>query len=241
MTDYLFRRLPRSIQGRLEELSSALEAAAGGLLRSVVVHGSAARGEWREGESDLDVIVVLERSSRDVLEKMTAPLGIARAAARVEAMVLVEAEIGRAADVFPLLYDDLRRHHVVLYGRDPFADLVIHRDHLRLRVEQELREIAIRLRRGVIDAGGHPQTLAAVVTRKVRQARFPLRALLDLMGTPCSDDLEAVLAKSGRRFQVDTTVLVKSKERPHDAIDALEELLAKAVRAVDTLDVGASS
>ncbi len=236
MPDYFYKRLPRSIQARMEELCADLRDAAGAELRSVIVHGSAARGDWREGESDVDVVVVLASSSRALLERMGEPLTIARAAARVEAMLLVESEIARAADVFPLLYDDLRRHHVVLLGPDPFADLVIEPRHLRLRVEQELRDLAIRLRRAVIDAAGHKPTLTASVTRKVRQARFPLRALLTLSGEECSDDVETVFTKAGRKLHVETTSLLRTRDKTDEAVDALASLLDAAVGAIDALD-----
>jgi predicted nucleotidyltransferase len=236
MSDYHYRRLPRSIQSRTEELVQSLKTLLGEDLRSVVVHGSAARDDWHEGESDIDVIIVLRRSTRELLEKLADPLAIAHGAARVEAMILVEDEIARAADVFPLLYDDIRRNHVILYGGDPFTALVIDPRHMRLRIEQELRELKIRLRRAVADAGGHKPALAAAVTRKVRQARFPLRALLGMLGAECKDDFETVLTKAGKRFQVEVTPLLRSKERAHEAVDTLADLLTKAVRAVDTLD-----
>jgi predicted nucleotidyltransferase len=236
MSDYNYRRLPRSIQARMEDLVRALKDSLGEDLRSVIVHGSVVRDDWHEGESDIDVIIVLKQSSRALLEKLTEPLAIARAAARAEAMILVEDEIARAADVFPLLYDDVKRHHLVLYGGDPFADLTVDRRHHRLRIAQELRDLKIRLRRAVIDAGGHKPTLAAVVTRKVRQARFPLRALLAMLGISCADDLEAILTKAGRRLRVDTHSLLRTTEKTDEAIDALAALLASAVSAVDTLE-----
>lgn len=241
MSEYFYRRLPRAIQSRTEELVVTLRELLGDDLRSFVVHGSAARDDWKEGSSDIDVIIVLQRSSREILEKIASPLAIAHGAARVEAMILVEDEIARAADVFPLLYDDIRRHHVVLHGSDPFAGLVIEHKHLRLRIEQELRDLKIRLRRAVTDAAGHQASLGAAVTRKVRQARFPLRALLGLLGAECKDDFETVITKAGKRFQIDVTPLLRSRERAHEAVDVLADLLVAAVRAVDTLEDGGAS
>jgi predicted nucleotidyltransferase len=241
MSDYFYRRLPRAIQSRTEELVMTLKETLGDDLRSFVVHGSAARDDWKEGASDIDVIVVLAKSNRDILDKIASPLAVARGAARVEAMILVEDEIARAADVFPLLYDDIRRNHAVLHGSDPFASLVVERRHIRLRIEQELRDLKIRLRRAVTEARGHQPSLAATVTRKVRQARFPLRALLGLLGAECKDDFETVITKSGKRFQVDVTPLLRSKERAHEAVDVLAELLAAAVKAVDSLEEGATA
>ena len=56
--------------------------------------------------------------------------------ARIESMILVEGEILASTDAFPVLYDDIKRNHIVLRGADPFADLVISDRHRRLRVAQ---------------------------------------------------------------------------------------------------------
>src|SRR5262245_6948592 len=106
--DYFYRKLPRRVQGRIEELVSALQKAAKDDLVSIIVHGSVARGDWREATSDVDLIVVLKKSTRDLLTAIGDPIALARAACRVETMILVEEEIPRAADVFPLFYQDIR-------------------------------------------------------------------------------------------------------------------------------------
>src|SRR5687767_379116 len=58
--DYYFRKLPRRVQGRVEELVAALGEIAKDDLSSVLVHGSVARGDWVEGKSDIDLIVVVK-------------------------------------------------------------------------------------------------------------------------------------------------------------------------------------
>jgi hypothetical protein len=70
----------------------------------------------------VDLVIVVREATREKLVRLSNPLQIARFSARIEAMILVEAEIAAATDCFPLLYDDIRRHHVGLYGKDPFAD-----------------------------------------------------------------------------------------------------------------------
>ncbi len=89
-------------------------------------------------------------------------------------MVLKHDNIAAASDVFPLLYDDVRQRHVVLSGSDPFVDLKIKDTHRRLRIEQELREARIRMRRAVVDALGSEADIAGAVARKVKQIRGPL-------------------------------------------------------------------
>lgn len=239
--DYYYRKLPRRVQGRLEELSSSLQEIAAEDLASIVVHGSVARGDWVEGSSDVDVIIVLKKAERGTLERIGDALALARAGAQVEAMILVEREIARAADVFPLYYQDIRDQHYVLFGTDPFAGLVVESAHIRLRIEQELRDVSIRMRRAAADVRGDHARLGAMVARKVKQLRFPLRTLLRMLGEEVSDDLRVVIERASRRFQVDAGSLARAHDRPLQAYDELALLLDRAIGVVDRLDEPAAS
>jgi predicted nucleotidyltransferase len=208
----------------VQELVEGLKRAAEDDLVGVIVHGSAARGDFDPARSDVDVVVVLARSSRAVLERVGDVLALGHSAARIEAMILVEPEIERAADVFPVFYEDIKAFHVVVFGRDPFADLVIPTEHSRLRVEQELREMQIRLRRSVADARGDRGLLVAAIKRKTKQLRFPLRALLELLGVDTKHKLDLVISKAGRRFKLDVAPLLRADDDPELAIETVDRL-----------------
>jgi predicted nucleotidyltransferase len=229
-------RLPAAVRGQLEELRKRLVSTLGDDLVGLLVYGSAARGEYREGRSDVDLILVVKEAPRQKLESIANALQLARYSARIEAMILTEAEIPRAADVFPLLYDDVRREHVLLAGTDPFSGLTISDRHRRLRVEQELREAQIRLRRAVVDAQGSTEMLGGAVFRKLRQIRGALHALFALHGVAVADDLRAVFEHAGKAYGVDVAPLFSVHEKPVRAHEAIEALLAAAVDEVDRMD-----
>jgi len=89
----------------------------------------------------------------------------------------------------------------------------------------------------VVDGRGDERALGRAVSRKLRQIRFPLRALLELLGVECqSHALDIVLAKAGRQFGVDSADLSRVETKPQAAFDALNALLARAVDVVDHLD-----
>src|SRR5262249_51651299 len=159
----------------------SLKKALGDDLVGVLVHGSVVRGEYRAGESDVDVVIVLAKAKLESLRAMSDAVRLARYAARIEAMILTEEEIGGAADAFPLLYDETKRHHIVAAGRNPFEKVEVLDRHRRLRIEQELREAQIRLRRQVTDALDQ-DALGRAVLAKTKQIRSPLAALLALKG-----------------------------------------------------------
>lgn len=226
--------IPTPVKERLDELCSTLEKSLGDGLSAILVHGSAVRGGFHAG-SDVDLVVVLRKAGRAELESIADALHLARFSARIEAMILVADEIARAADVFPIFYTDLQRHHAVLHGKDPFAGLEIEAAHLRLRVEQELREVQIRLRRAVTDARGNQDALRGVVGRKLKQVRSTLHALLRLKQIEVDDGLAEVIAKACATYEVDGAPLGRVAEAPAEAHDALVALLDRAIDDADRL------
>jgi predicted nucleotidyltransferase len=228
--------IAESVRRRLDELKEALVAALGDDLVSLIVHGSAVRGGWREGTSDVDIVVVLRNDARTTLEKMANPLLVARYSARIEAMILTATEIARAADVFPVFYEDIRRQHVVLFGDDPFASLEITDHHLRLRVEQELREAQIRMRRVVVDGNAAQAVFSGQIVRKVRQIRAPLLSLMGLKGVPCKDDLESVLKTAAKTYGLSEEPLFEVQKDPQGAHATLTVLLQAAIDDADKME-----
>ncbi|MFO0675071.1 MAG: nucleotidyltransferase domain-containing protein [Polyangiaceae bacterium] len=233
--------LPDDVRRRLDTLVSDLTTALGPKLVSIVVHGSAVRGGYVAGASDVDVVVVLDAASAATLAAMGNALRIARYAARIEAMILEAREIERAADVYPLLYDDIREHHVVLTGSDPFASLSIADDHRRLRIEQELREAQIRMRRAITDALGDLHATKGAVVRKIKQVRSPLRALLRMKGHVVADDAFKVLLAAAEVYGVDPATLRRVDEDPARAHEEFTRLLGLAIDDVDRMGDGRSA
>lgn len=224
-------QLPERVQQKLQELQQRLQRALGDGLDALLVFGSAARGGYQEGISDVDVLIVLNDDGPETLTAIAEAVRQARYAARIEAMILTSAEIPRAADVFPLFYDDIRQRHAVLYGKDPFAGLAISDEHRRLRIEQELREIQIRMRRAVTDSAG-PDQLRGLLRRKLRQLRGPLHALLKRRGYGTPDDLGSVLRALASRYDLDLAPLL-GEPSPQEALETLHRLLRAAIHDID--------
>ncbi len=229
--------LPAPVRSRLDELAHTLQVQLGPNLVSLLVFGSAARGGYDDGRSDVDLVLVLKNPSPEVLLAIANTLTVARTALRFETVILKEDEIARAADVFPLFYDDIRSCHLLLAGKDVFANLYISDSHRRVRIEQELREVQIRLRRVIVDSMGAPQALAGAIERKIKQIRSPVHALLELRKTPAIDDhLDNVLAKARDIWKVDIKFLQHPRKNPTKALENFNELLTHMIEEVDHME-----
>ena len=161
---------------------------------------------------------------------------LARSAERIEAMILTQEEIARAADVFPLLYDDIGRHGVALHGDQVFSALTISQAHRRLRIEQELREARIRMRRVRIDFGDSPIKLAGALERKTKQLRSALFSLLTLKGSAVTDTAADVFRAAADAYSVAIPHVLTPRDNPTVAFDELATLLDKAIANVDAME-----
>lgn len=227
--------LPIAVRSRVEELTATLQKVLGPELEAIVAYGSAVRGGYVPDRSDVNLAIVLHSDTPATLEKVGAPLRLARAAARVNAILLHSDELARAADVFPLLYDDIRGCHSVLAGRDPFSDLVIHDEHRRLRVEQELREARIQLRQIVTSDGVTSSLLAMPLTRIAKKVRSPLHALLLLQQRTLNDTFADVMRVAGETWRGDVPALLSAERDPAATLAALRAVLDGAIRDADAL------
>jgi predicted nucleotidyltransferase len=230
--------LPPHVQKALDHLVDAIKKEAKDNLASVLVHGSAVRGGYREETSDIDLVLVLENDPVDLLHALGPHLLLARSAARIETMILKRGEIQRSADVFPLLYQDIAQDGVALAGTNPFEGLRIADEHLRLRIEQELREARIRLRVAIADAAAGLLRTDGIVDRKMKQLRSPLAALLRrAKKPPAKTDLRGVIEAAADFFGVEKKALFAMREKPDAALDALLALLDAAIQHIDREEV----
>jgi hypothetical protein len=133
-------------RSQAEGFTRKLEAVYGDSLVSVLLYGSAARGDYRAGVSDLNLLVVLRSTDAAQLRRGSALAREWASAGNPPPLVLGEAEWRGSADVFPIEYMDMRDAHIVLHGADPFAGLDIQWRDLRLQCEHELKSKQIRLR-----------------------------------------------------------------------------------------------
>ena len=176
----LYPPRPRAGLTRLVDAVKAMSPSPSAL----VVYGSLAKGTYRDGESDVNLAIVLERAHPEILLSLRGPVSDARRAFSLSPFVLERAEIARLVDVFPVKIADIVASHHVILGEDPFLGLTIDPEHLRLRVEQELRNHAIRLRQHAVLFGDEPRELARALFRTSSALPIELAALLRVRGRP---------------------------------------------------------
>jgi predicted nucleotidyltransferase len=173
----------------LDELVAQLRSAYGKDLRTVVLYGSAAAGEHIPKRSDYNVLVIVESLGLDRLRNAAA---VARAwgeAGNPPPLTLTMSEWRGSADIFPMEYADILDRHRVLYGDPPFDGIRVSPQDLRLQLELETMGKLLKLRQGVLAAGGDEKGVVELLARSLSTIMVIFRAVLRLHAeTPPTDN-----------------------------------------------------
>jgi hypothetical protein len=136
---------------RLTQLVEKLQAAHGERLVSVVLYGSAATGEHHPKYSDFNVLCVLTEITPRELGASENIFRWWRSQGSPAPLLLTEHEAVTSTDCFAIEFNDIKRQHVLLYGKDVVSELVVDNCFYRAQVEHDLRAKLLRLRQ---KAGG---------------------------------------------------------------------------------------
>jgi nucleotidyltransferase-like protein len=233
--------LPQDVAATLDSLTSALRDAPGDNLLGLILFGGLARGRYNPGTSDINIVVYVREATARGLDGFAAPLHDAWRAKRVEPMIVARGELPRLSIAFPTKILDIQRKHVTLFGEDPFEGITVSREHIRARAEQELRNLALRLRRRFLSIHDDGAALATAAEDAAVTLAVNLRALLYLRGV-VSDEHQPTLAVyelAAKTFDLDLELLaaLKRAHRNTEAepftIEQFDRLLATVNKAAD--------
>ncbi len=177
----------------LNELVEKLKQAAGANLKSVVLYGSAASGDFQQKHSDLNVLCVLERLDGGELAKLNPATAWWARKGHPAPLVFTVEELRRSADVFAIELLDIQASRRVLDGEDVFTSLHVPMSLHREQVERELRTNLIRLRQGSLAAPRSDASLERLMTASVSTFLALFRHALIALGEQPPREKRAVV------------------------------------------------
>jgi len=154
----------------------------GGDLHAILLYGSAARGMYREGVSDINLLILYHRVTPLQLAQFGKKAGPLIRKRQITPLLMSREEFLRSADVFPLEYIDIRNAHRVLFGPDDTASLELTLKNLRHQAEERLRGNLNQLRQLLVASGGNSKLLASYLRSWSGIPSALSRALLLLRG-----------------------------------------------------------
>jgi len=223
---------------KLQKLVSRLEYACGEELVSVVLYGSAARDEFHEQYSDINLLIVLRHMKPDIYPALN---GVLKWWSQEEKLrpptIMTLDELRESADVFAIEMLDIQGSHKTLHGEDVVSDVDVPMNLHRVEVEHDLRTTLLRLRNHLLLTSDGDEELKLVMAKSVTSVLTLFRhALIALGETPPSAKpkvLEHAAEVFGFREQPLRTVLeLRSNGHAVDNVRGLYHAYMDAILTV---------
>jgi hypothetical protein len=183
------------------EFVERLRQAGGTNLKSVILYGSAAAGDYVPDSSNVNLLGVLGETSFAAIAALAPAVNWWGKQRHHAPLLMTTEELRRGADVFSIEFLDMQQSYRVLWGEDVLQGLEIPMKFHRMQVEYELREKTILLRQRLLIIAGNEDAEWELLLRSVSSfgtlARHALIALGDKVLMSKREAVKKLAARSG--------------------------------------------
>lgn len=207
LTHTMFESLPEEVRQTLQSYVERMTSLYGPSLQGILLYGSAARGDYLPGRSNLNLLVLVTRCDVSLLQNYTK---IHRRFQKEQIHVplfVTEEELRESASLFPLEYKDIAAYHHVLMGHDPFVGMVIDSGYVSLQCEQEVRGNLLRLRQRLVEGSATMEAMAILLPLSLTSLLTCLRSLLRELRIAVPRTTDGVLTDLPGALALDATAL----------------------------------
>ncbi len=166
----------------LEQFADQVRRASGDNLVSLILYGSAVRGNFDLRRSDINLLLILREVSPAALKPLGPAIRDWVKRGHPPPWIFSEQGFKASADVFPMEIEDMKEAHRVLRGADPLEGVKVERAHLRAQLEREARQKLLRLRAHYAATQADGKALGRLIESSFRSFLVIFRALLRTVG-----------------------------------------------------------
>src|SRR5437773_1186141 len=232
-----------SSDAKLAELVKRLKEFAASNLECVILFGSAARGDFREGHSDLNVVCILRSLTVEELGRLAGVVKWWCVEQKEPApLFFTHEELREAADVFAIEILDMKQGRRVLYGEDVVAKIEVPTNLHRLQIERDMRTVLLKLRQHYLRAPGNAHELAPVLRKSFSSVLTLLRHTVMAFEETPPGDAHEIVARAAALTDTDASAfdallqLRESRELHGDIVAAYGAYLRALEKVLHALD-----
>lgn len=197
-----------STEAKLAELMKRLKEFAATNLECVILFGSAARGDFREGHSDLNIVCILRSLSVEELGRLA---GVVKwwcvEQKEPPPLFFTNEELQQVADVFSIEILDMKHGRRILYGEDLVAKIEVPMNLHRLQIERDLRTTLLKLRQQYLRTPGNAHELAPLLRKSFSGVLTLLRHTVIAFGEQPSVHAHEIVARAAALTGADPSAL----------------------------------
>ncbi len=239
-------KIPKDPSKILQPFAQDCKEIFGDDLISVILYGSAARGDYIYKKSDINFLIVLTEEGIQNLDKAH-PLVKKWTKSRVSTPLLLTKEyINSALDTFPIEFLSMKKHYRLVFGEDVLENLEFKKADLRLQCERELRGKLVHLRENYLASQGKPSILKQLLQNSLPTFVSIFLALLEIKDKTIPESKTEIVQVTAREFDLDAAVFEQilhfranhiklNKEQTNQLVKKFIEQIRKLTSEVDKL------
>ncbi|MGA9528424.1 MAG: hypothetical protein WBS24_09930 [Terriglobales bacterium] len=221
------------------EFVERVRAAAGANLKSVVLYGSAAAGDFVAEHSDVNLMCVLGETSFAAITGLTPVVDWWAKQKHHAPLLMTLEELRRGADVFSIEFLDIQQNYRVLWGENLLKGLEIPMKFHRAQVEYELREKTILLRQRLLVVAGDEGAKWELLVRSLPAFGTLARHALIAMGEKRAGSKREAVEKLAAKAGFDASVFAQLFDLRERKVDRktlnIDDVFARYLKAVERI------
>ncbi len=162
-------------------------------VNAMILYGSLARGDYLEGRSNINILMVFEHLTLDIMKRCTTLNRQWSKERIVTPLMFTVKELGQYIETFPLEFLEIRDQYLLLAGKDPFPDLQTHGQNIRQECEREIRSNLLRVRQQFVESQGNAEGIHALLPISLTTLIPCVRGLYRLLGQSAKGTPDAIL------------------------------------------------
>ena len=206
-SERIIEGLPDETQKLLQPYARQVKAAFGEKLEGLLIYGSAVRGEFLPGRSNLNMLLLVAGYDAATLQQYAPVHKRWSKEGVVTPLFVTDRDLQRVSSLFPIEFLEIQEHHRVLGGRDPFVGFHVDTARLADAVRQGLAGHVLRLRQRFAESGGANDAVSILLPLSITSTVPLLRGLQRMRGWPVGTASEAVIKDVADRLHIDLQAL----------------------------------
>ena len=239
MAERVIEGLPGDTQKLLKTYVKEVKGVFGEQLEGMLLYGSAVRGEFLPGRSNLNILLLVPSYDSVILKQYSAVHRRWSKEQIVVPLFLTEEELRFSATVFPLEFLEIQEQHRVLGGRDPFIGFHVKTDRLREAVVQGLMSHLMRLRQRYVEGSGGAEATTILLPLSITSVLPLLRGVQRLLGRPVLSHSDAMIKDVAEQLTLDLQglldVLLLKRGQISPGLHEIPRLFDRYLQAVTLL------
>ena len=178
-------------------------------LGALILFGSAARGDFIVGRSNINLLLVIKKQSVDLMQRAGQLHKEWGKHQFIAPLIMTEEDLVRSRSFFPLEFLQMTQNSILLAGQDPFGERQIDRTRLAWQSEQELMANLLRLRQRFIEGEGRIEAIQALLMLSISAVLPSIRGLLHVLGHQANENDTKTLEMLSDILKCDSTVFLE--------------------------------